>query len=816
MIALVAVENCSYSFDKLFSYNIPDSMLDFITPGMRVLVPFGRGKSIRQGFVFEIQNDSDEVEGVKDVLSVLDSEPVLLPEMLKLALWIRDTCFCSYFVAAKSLLPAGVCLKTEKVYSCAADIPPVLFNSLTADEVSVINFLRKKTEAVKESVILKKLQLDKESQILKRLTRKNCLIESSEAFSKVTELSVQLIRLCNGFQYSETELLTEKQNQVIELLIDFGAASVKEITYFTGVSDSVIKTLIKKGICESFDSIIQREVKNNFPVEANKKIELSREQLQAYNQLYSAYTQKKFDSALLFGVTGSGKTSVYIELIEEVIKEGKSVIVLVPEISLTPQTFSVFSSRFGKNVALLHSGLSMGERYDEWKRIAAGKAQVIVGTRSAVFAPVENLGMIIIDEEQEHTYKSEMTPRYNAKDVARFRCKYNSAFLILASATPSIETYAKAKQSRILLCELSSRFGKAILPDVHIVDMSDKSLVSPMFAVSDPLAKEIQSNLENKEQTILLVNRRGYNTFVVCSECKNVVSCPKCNISMTYHSANNRLMCHYCGHSTAFTLTCPTCGAENIRYAGFGTQRIEQEIKIRFPDARTIRMDADTTIAKNSHEKALGAFAQGEYDILIGTQMVAKGLNFPDVTLVGIISADKELYNNDFRCSERSFDLITQVVGRAGRGNKKGRAVIQTLVPDNNIISIASNQDYKGFFASEINIRKAMIYPPFCDICEIAFVSLSRNTVFECADYFFSKLVELNKKDYSDQKIIVLGPMSPKVSKINDQYRQRIIIKCKNSPRFRTMISCLIKEIQSNSLYKNVYVSADMNPENLN
>ncbi len=816
MIALVAVENCSFSFDKLFSYNIPPFLREYVCPGTRVLVPFGRGKSVRQGFVFSISEEAEGMVGLKDIINVLDSEPVLSAEMLKLADWLRDTCFCSYFSAAKALLPAGLCLKTEKVYSCASDIPPELLDTLSPDECSIIAFLRKKTEPVKESVILKRLQLNKDSEILKRLTRKHCLVESSDAFRQVNELSVRLIRLCNDFQFSEINTFSEKQQMVIELLRDIGAASQKEISYFTGVSDSVIKTLIKNGICEAFDSVIQREVKNSFPVQNNEKIKLSDEQSKAFNRLFAAYRDKSTDAALLYGVTGSGKTSVYLELIENVVKDNKSVIVLVPEISLTPQTFAFFSARFGQNVAILHSGLSMGERYDEWKRIESGKARVVIGTRSAVFAPVKNLGLIIIDEEQEHTYKSEMSPRYNAKDVARFRCKYNSAFLVLASATPSIETYARAKQGKILLCELGVRYGNAILPDVHIIDMSDKSLVSPMFAVSDPLAREIQTNLEKKEQTILLVNRRGYNTFVVCSDCKNVVTCPKCNISMTYHSANNRLMCHYCGYSSAFAHNCPTCGAENIRYSGFGTQRIEQEIKIRFPEASILRMDADTTINKNAHEKALTAFARKEYDILIGTQMVAKGLNFPDVTLVGIISADKELYNNDFRCSERSFDLITQVVGRAGRGDKKGRAVIQTLVPDNNIISIASKQDYKSFYASEIDIRKAMIYPPFCDICEILFISQSQNDIGACAEAFFNKLVETNGKEYSDEKIIVLGPMAPKVSKINDQYRMRILIKCKNSPRFREMVSVLIKEIQNNKTFNNVFISADMNPENLN
>ncbi|MBO5395333.1 MAG: primosomal protein N' [Clostridia bacterium] len=816
LIALVAVENCNYSFDKLFSYRIPLKFSEILSPGMRVLVPFGRGSTLRQGFVFDIisEKSSDDTK-LKDIDSVLDAEALLSDELVKLASWVRDRCFCTYFSAAKALLPGGMCLKTEKVYSCAEDILPERYEKLSFDEKAVIDFLRKKKAPVRESAVFKKLGFTKESLILKRMVRLKLITESSDAFSRVNDLSVSLIRLSDDYLNDEIGGLTDKQKEAVSVVRDIGAASVKEISYFSGVGESVIRTLIKKGIFESFSVPVKREIAVNTDTEYKKPV-LSLSQRKVYDRILESYNKRDFNSSLLFGVTGSGKTSVYLELIDYVLAEGRSVIVLVPEISLTPQTFSIFSSRYGKNVAVLHSALSMGERYDEWKRIASGEVSVVIGTRSAVFAPIKNLGLIIIDEEQEHTYKSEMSPRYNAKDVARFRCSYNNAFLLLASATPSVETYAKAVNGKMLLCELTERFGKAELPEVKTIDMTDKSLVSHFFAVSDPLADEIETNLKNKEQSILLVNRRGFNTFVVCSDCKNVVTCPKCSISMTYHSANNRLMCHYCGFSLPFTEKCPTCGAENIRYSGYGTQRIEQELNVRFPEARVLRMDADTTAQKNGHEKVLSAFAKGEYDILIGTQMVAKGLDFPDVTLVGITSADKELYNNDFRCSERSFDLITQVVGRAGRGSRKGRAVIQTLVPENPIISVASRQDYKKFFNNEIRMRKALVYPPFCDLCEISFSGPDKEAVLSCANVFFEKFVAINEAEYHEQKVIVLGPMAPKVSKVNDLFRQRILIKCKNNADFRELISRLLKEISNDKLYKNIAVFADINPENLN
>lgn len=818
-VAKVAVENIPYYVsDGVYSYLIPEDISELVVPGIRVMVPFGKGNKLRQGFVFEVtdfkDSDSDETVELKNIFSVCDSEPLLTKESLLLAEWMQDRCFCSLFAVAKSLLPAGVCVRSEKIYRCAEDILPEVLNKLSDDEKSILNYLRKKTDFVRETLILKRISVDKNSPILKKMTSRGLLVESANVFSTVKELSIRLIRLSDEFDYDTLFAFTEKQQNVISTLKDVGAASLKELCYFTGVSEGVIRVLISKGVCETFDSPIVNDKTGTVKKVYSKPV-LSQEQQQVFDKLFSAYKSEKKVPALLHGVTGSGKTSIYLQLIDEVLSDGKNVIVLVPEISLTPQTFGIFSARYGSDVAVLHSALSMRERYDEWKRIKNGKVRVVIGTRSAVFAPLKDIGLIVIDEEQEHTYKSEMSPRYNAKDVARFRCAYNNAFLLYASATPSVETYAKAKNGQIMLCELNTRYGSAVLPQVFTVDMTDKTVLTACFSISNALANEIKNNLDNHEQSILLVNRRGFNTFVVCSDCKKVISCPNCSISMTYHSANNRLMCHYCGYSIPYTVKCPSCSAENIRYSGAGTQKVEQELKIRFPEARVLRMDADTTLAKNSHEKALKAFADGEYDILIGTQMVAKGLDFPNVTLVGITSADKELYNNDFRSAERSFDLITQVVGRAGRGNIKGRAVIQTVSPDNNIIKTAAKQDYKKFFSNEINMRKALVYPPFCDLCEIGFSGISENEVSQYAQNVFDYIVKLNKDNFPEQKIIILGPMTPRVSKVSGNYRKRLLIKCKNSERFRLMIKTALRNCQPNR--KNtVNVFADMNPEILN
>ena len=542
------------------------------------------------------------------------------------------------------------------------------------------------------------------------------------------------------------------------------------------------------------------------------EIELSAEQTKAYQTL-SAMLDGDGGSALLYGVTGSGKTQVYMRLIDRALRHGKDTIVLVPEIGLTPQVLGLFHQRYGRQVAVLHSGLSVGERNDEYRRADRGEAKIVLGTRSAVFAPLHALGLIIMDEEQELTYKSERTPRYHARDIARYRAGESGALFVMASATPSIESYAAAKAGKYTLCSLEHRFGNASLPQVCTVDMKGELHAGHRSPLSRTLQKRIQSNLDAGKQTILLMNRRGYNTFIACNDCGHVITCPNCSISLTYHSYSNRLMCHYCGYSKPLDNTCPECGSHAVRYSGFGTQRIEDELQALFPAARILRMDADTTAGKFSHQKLFDAFAAHEYDILVGTQMVAKGLDFDDVTLVGVVNADNALYDENYLSHERAFDLITQVVGRSGRRDATGTAVIQTIDPCNPVIDLAAQQDYPAFFETEYALRRILTYPPFCDIYGVFFVSEDENAAALAAKAFFDTLVLENKEQ--QQKLIVLGPSPARISKISNTYRYRLAIKCKNSKSVRNLLMQVLKSTVKMKELRKVQISIDLNPIDL-
>ena len=502
-----------------------------------------------------------------------------------------------------------------------------------------------------------------------------------------------------------------------------------------------------------------------------------------------------------------------MKLIEAVRKDKKGIIVMVPEIALTSSLIRQFHQRFGEKVAVFHSGLSVGERADEWKRVKNGDADIAIGTRSAVFAPFENLGLIIMDEEQEYTYKSDSSPRFHARDIAKFRCKQNNTLLVLASATPSIESYYMALNGRYSLNTISRRYGQANLPKVKIVDLNEEINKGNNSAFSEILIKELVENLQNHKQSIILMNRRGYNTFASCRACNEVLTCPNCSISLTYHSANGRLMCHYCGYSVEFTDECPNCHEHEIRYLGFGTQKIEEDLQKVVPEARILRMDADTTMAKFSHDRKFRLFSEGKYDIMIGTQMVAKGLDFDNVTLVGVLSADQSLYNNDFRSYERTFSLLTQVVGRAGRGNYAGRAIIQTYTPENSVISLAAQQNYDEFYNSEIKMRKAMLYPPFVDLCVICFSGKNQERILSAAKDFFNMLRKLASKDYSELPLRVLEPSQTTIIKLNNKYRYKLIIKFRNSRRFQELISRLVVWFEKDKKYSEVSVYVDVNPD---
>lgn len=809
LIAEVAVEGLVYHIDAPFTYLIPEKLE--VSKGCRVLVPFGNGNKKKQGFVLNIKSLEEVDTGLKlkSIAAVLDEVPLLNDEMLSLVFYLKENTFCTLFEAAKAMLPSGIGLEYVVSFMVDESISSAVIEKLSNEEKEVYEFLKGGCKFQKKEKILSSLGFTADSLVLEKLVKKGVLVSNVDTKRKTGDLTVKNVRLALSEEEAESKLgsLTQKQRSVLSLLLDIGSASVKEVCYFTGVTVAVVSALCKKGFVEIFDSEVYRKPKITAEKHKTPIPDLTENQQKAFDYLSEKVENGKAGAALLYGVTGSGKTQVFIKLIEKVVNSGKGVIVMVPEIALTPQTINIFYSYFGDTVAVFHSALSAGERIDEWKRVKNGDAKIAIGTRSAVFAPFDNLGLIVMDEEHEHTYKSEMTPRFHAREVAKFRCVKNDAFLLLSSATPSIESYKNALDGKYGFVKLSERFGKAVLPEVKTVDISNSKSI-----ISNELYSEIEEVLEDKKQAILLMNRRGFNTFATCESCKSVITCPNCSISLTYHNANNRLMCHYCGYSMNFTDVCPTCNNKTIKYAGFGTQRIEDDIDNIFPNARVLRMDADTTLAKYSYEEKLQAFAKGEYDILLGTQMVAKGLNFPKVTLVGVISIDQQLYNDDFRSSEKAFDLLTQVVGRSGRGDFKGKAIIQTALPDNDIITLASEQDYEGFFEMENVIRKAMIYPPYCDICSLTFISENFSKCNISANRFLEMIKSAVGGEYSDVKLNVLGPLQPKVSKINNKYRFILTIKCKNNKRFRSMISSLLVAFMKDKLNSGVTVTADINP----
>lgn len=737
LIATVAVENTFFSAGEDYDYYVPAELEKTIKCGMRITVPFGRNNTKRHGVIVKLFYGMNSQ--LKEICAVDKKTNPLSEEMVSLALWLKERCFCSTYECLRQMLPRGT--------------------------------------------------------------------------DKIKDKSTKMIRLSEDS--TPPVKLTPKQQSVFELLCDVGSAGVSEVCEFCSVGKGVLDNLVKYGICEYFEKEVYRTPYKNVSENGEMSpINLSEVQQNAFNTYL-----KMMDTGgtgLLYGVTGSGKTQVYLKLIDEAISRGKDVIVLVPEISLTPQMLYIFHSRYGKKVAVMHSGLSIGERTDEYKRADRGEAKIIVGTRSAVFAPVHNLGLIVMDEEQEHTYKSERTPRYNARDVANFRCRYNNALFLMTSATPSVDSYSAAVKGKYVLCEMNERYGDSKLPEIVTVDMKKEIAQGNKSPISKTLQSLIADNLDKHKQTILLINRRGYNTFIACNSCGHVITCPNCSISLTYHSYNNRLMCHYCGYSKPLDNVCPECGKNSIRYSGYGTQRIEDELERLFPDASVLRMDADTTSAKFSHQKLFDAFSRGDYDILIGTQMVAKGLDFPNVTLVGVVNADNSLYDESYLANERSFDLITQVVGRSGRRAEAGKAVIQTINPYNDVIEYASKQDYKSFFANEIQLRKLLTYPPFCDIYFISFICEDENKAALCAKSFFENLVELNRTDYKNEKLIVLGPSPSKISKLKNNYRYGLTLKCKNSKSVRKMLNDILKNIGKIKEYKSVSVSVDLNPYELN
>lgn len=804
LTAHIAVENTTYSFDKPFSYAVPQHLQSIIKIGMRVLIPFGRGNKKRQGIVL-LLDFSDTDEELKSIISVVDEEPVLNKELISLATYMKEHYFCTLYDAVKTMLPAGINYHLTTVYGIQSSDED---SALDSEEQRIYDYLLKKRKPVKSETILDAFGLS-DTRILDTMITKGVLYKSDEAFRRVNDAVMKMVSPAVGAETMNFKL-TEKQQRVFDIINASGGISVKEVCYFTGVTSSVVDTLAKKGLIHFYDEEVFR-IESRAKDSSIESLVLSDEQNRACDNLYAEYKDENPHISLLYGVTGSGKTSVFMKLIERVLDDNKGIIVMVPEISLTPQFVSLFSKRFGEKVAVFHSALSLGERLDEYKRVKKGLAQIVIGTRSAVFAPFDNLGLIIMDEEQEYSYKSESSPRYHAREIAKFRVSSNNALLVLSSATPSVETFYYANNGRYSINKLTKRYGSATLPEVVTADMNIEVQNGNTTGFSNVLLENLEYNLEHHKQSILLLNRRGHNTFVTCRTCGEPVICPNCSISLTYHSANDRLMCHYCGYSIKYTNECPTCHSNTLRFGGTGTQKAESDIAEIFPDARILRMDTDATSSKSSYEKMISAFANGEYDILVGTQMVAKGLDFPNVTLVGVLNTDQMLYADDYRSYERSFSLLTQVVGRSGRGKSKGMAVIQSYTPDNLIISMAAKQDYNTFYNTEINVRKAMLYPPFADICLIGFVGDNQTQTLKAANGFLQSFIRLARNEFPSLPLRILGPSPALVVKVSNKFRYKLIVKCRNTKDFRKMLSKLLTEFGNNKEYGSVTAYADMN-----
>ena len=810
VIAKVAISRAAYSFDCEYSYIIPDELKKSVASGVRVLVPFGKGNRKSIGFVTRVYEETEFNEKLKPIISVIDSESLVTDEMMKIIMWLKDNTFCTYYDAYKSVVPTGFSYNFSQHYALANK--SINEGELSEQELNVVELLRTATNQ-REVDSLLDCGNPKRKKLVDGLVDKGVLEEVSVLKRKTGDETVRMVRLSEEYVNGELDVrLTVKQGLVVKLLEDSGCASVKEVCYMTNCTSAIIKRLAEKKIIIEF----KQEVMRNAIGEINEKVDinnivLNEEQQNAFKGIMSLVEAEKPAGALLYGVTGSGKTSIFYHLINQVLKMGRTALMLVPEISLTPQMVNKFKSIFGENIAVLHSSLSLGQRMDEFKRIKNGNAKIVIGTRSAVFAPLSNIGIIIMDEEGEHTYKSETSPRYHARDVAVQRCGHNNCVLLMASATPSLESFYFAKNGRYHFFELKQRYSRSQLPQVEIIDMQTEAESGNNGLFSRRLIDKINENLQKKEQTILLLNRRGFNTYVSCLECKQPVVCHNCNIPLTYHKKNDKLMCHYCGYVMDNTGKCPECGSEHLHTSGVGTQRVENELERLFPKARLLRMDADTTYSKCSYEENFRDFEQGKYDILLGTQMIAKGLNFPNVTLVGVLSLDKALFTGDFRSYERTFSLITQVAGRSGRGDKPGYAYIQTFVPDHYVINLAAEQNYDEFYNEEIALRHALTYPPYCDICVIGFSSELESRAIMASDWFVGAMKEYIRKNQIKIPLRALGPAPCTLERINKKYRYRLILKCKNSREFRQMIKDLLMEFYKNRDFGLVKITADIN-----
>lgn len=794
-----------YHLDSVFTYYISDSETEEIRRGMFVIVPFGAGNRKQTGII-EIEEHSEEGDELplKPVISVINPELALTEEMLGMLGFLRERTLCSTGDAVRRLIPADAFDKAEDVFSVATGADGA---SLNQKSRLLFDYLEENGETPLSE--LKKDFSGDIASLARRMTKSGELV--SELKIKGAARAEEKIAVLRE-DADETALslprTTENHSRLYERIREAGRIPLSELTS-EGFSPSTLSGLEKRGLINVIKQEKLRLPYMNFPVRTGKT-ELSEGQARAKNELLSLIDGKPH-GALLYGVTGSGKTSVILSLCEDVVRAGKTAIVLVPEIALTWQSVATFSALFGDRLAVIHSALSAGERFDTYRKIRRGDCDVVLGTRSAIFAPLENLGLIVIDEEQEHTYKSDQSPKYSAKDVARYRCEKNGALMLLCSATPSVETYYRAVTGVYSLIKLEGRYGKATLPTVTLADMREDS--SEFRIIGKVLAEKLIKNYEEGHQSLLFLNRRGYSSFLICRKCGGVMLCPHCSVALTYHVSGGRgsMVCHYCGYKTNPPKTCPACGSEHIGYMGYGTQALEEAVKSLIPSARVLRMDADTTSGKYSRDEIIGKFSRGEADILLGTQMIAKGHNFPRVTLAAAVSADSSLYSDDFRAAERTFSVITQLVGRSGRSDEPGEAVVQTYCPDSETIRLGAEQDYEKFFENEIALRRALLFPPFCDIALFSVSSPEEAVSKEFAAKLAEELSRLSAEKYADVPLTVFGPFEAPLYKLKNKYRMRILIKHKNNTRSRALFSELLLGAEKAAGGK-ISVSVDINP----
>ena len=812
MIAKIAVSAATFAIDKPYSYRVPTQLQ--LQCGMRVQVPFGRGNKRTEGVVLALEEGDGET--LKAVDACLDEAPVLSLQMLQLAAFMRERYFCTLFDAVRVMLPAGLWFDTKNIISLTEDCSWQDKTIRQVGALQILQFLQDLGGQAEENTLQKAVEdVQTLEAALAYLLRKKWIASQTDFLSRSSDKTEKIATLAASTEEAlayaaRRPKSAAMQKSVLELLCDLGTVSVKELCYFTGAKPATVKRLADLGYIALEDKPVLRcrQIK---PAQVDGPLVLNEEQDAAYQALHQQMQQADPGSALLYGVTGSGKTAVYLKLIRTCLEEGKAAMLLVPEIALTPQLLSLLAGHFGDQVAVLHSSLPAGERYDQWKRVRSGDAKVVVGTRSAVFAPAPNLGLLILDEEQEHSYKSESNPRYHAREIALYRGVKEHFMVLLGSATPSVETMYHAKNGSHQLYRLKNRYNGKALPYVRLVDMREEIKAGNDLSFSLDLREAIQNTHRDEKQTILFLNRRGNSRAMVCVDCRQAPECPRCSARLTYHSANERLMCHYCGHSQPTPKRCPQCDGP-LKRIGTGTQKAQQELLTLFPELEIARMDADTVSAVNTHEKILDHFATERVPVLIGTQMVAKGLNLPDVTLVGVLDADLSLYSGSYRAAETTFNMLTQVVGRAGRGDASGQALIQTLVPDHEILKLAARQDYDGFYDLEIRLRKVQNCPPFADLVEITFTGQEETAVLRGAAKFRDSLTAcLKLEQYQSEICTPLGPAPCPVPKINYHYRYRLTLRCRLTKQLRTLIAHLLRQFALDGANRGVNAYADVN-----